>query len=118
MQRSCQSTRKKNFQHEERAKASNNISQKIVPVTFAAGRQVTVADTSELSPDSFFFLFLHTFDERTTELHLQAEKLTETVLHLNLGHLVGLLCVCVCVCVYSFVLLYASPLMRQQQNNI
>jgi hypothetical protein len=56
----------------------------------AADRQATVADTSELSPDSFFFLFIPTFDERTTGLHLEAEKLTETVLHLNLGHLVGL----------------------------
>jgi hypothetical protein len=35
---------------------------------------------------TLFFLFLPTFDKRTTELHLQAEKLTETVLHLNLGH--------------------------------
>jgi hypothetical protein len=47
------------------------------------------------------------------ELHLNAEKPTETVLHLNLGHFVGFfLCVC------SFVLRYASPLMRQLQNNI
>jgi hypothetical protein len=36
----------------------------------------------------FFFSFLSSFDETTTELHLHAEKLTETVLHLNLGHLV------------------------------
>jgi hypothetical protein len=59
----------------------------------------------------FFFLFsLPTFEKKTTELHLHAEKLTET-LHLNLGHFVGFfLC--------SFVLLYASPLMRQLQNNI
>jgi hypothetical protein len=35
-----------------------------------------------------FFFFLSSFDETTTELHLHAEKLTETVLHLNLGHLV------------------------------
>jgi hypothetical protein len=42
---------------------------------------------SELSPD--FFFSLPTFDEKTTELHLHAEKLTETVLHLNLGHFVG-----------------------------
>jgi hypothetical protein len=35
-------------------------------------------------------------------------------LHLNLGNLVGFF---VCVCVCSFVLLYASPLMRQLQNN-
>jgi hypothetical protein len=31
------------------------------------------------------------FDEKTTELHLQDEKLTETVLHLNLGQFVGFL---------------------------
>jgi hypothetical protein len=37
----------------------------------------------------FFFPSLPTFDEKTTELHLHAEKLTETVLHLNLGHFVG-----------------------------
>jgi hypothetical protein len=37
----------------------------------------------------FFFLSLPTFDEKTTELHLHAEKLTKTVLHLNLGHFVG-----------------------------
>jgi hypothetical protein len=36
---------------------------------------------AELSPDSFFSL--PTFDEKTTELHLHAEKLTETVLHLT-----------------------------------
>jgi hypothetical protein len=62
----------------------------------SAGRQATAADTilrtiSRLFFLFFFFfsLFLPTFDERTTELHLNAEKLTETVLHLNLGHLVG-----------------------------
>jgi hypothetical protein len=55
----------------------------------AADRQATATDTiQELSPDSFFFS-LPTFDEKTTELHLHAEKLTETVLHLNLGHFVG-----------------------------
>jgi hypothetical protein len=36
-----------------------------------------------------FFFSLPTFDETTTELHLHAEKLIETVLHLNLGHFVG-----------------------------
>jgi hypothetical protein len=36
------------------------------------------------------------FDETTTKLHLHAEKLTGSVLHLHLGHFVGL-CVCVCV---------------------
>jgi hypothetical protein len=53
----------------------------------AAGRQATAADTILRTVSRlFFFLFLPTFDERTPELHLQAEKLTETVLHLNLGH--------------------------------
>jgi hypothetical protein len=73
----------------------------------AAGRQATVAETILRTVSRLFFVFLclPTFDERTTKLHLQAEKLTETVLHLNLGHLVGLfLCVCVC----SFVHLYVS----------
>jgi hypothetical protein len=80
------------------------------------GRQATVAETilRTVSRLFFFFLCLPTFDERTTELQLQAEKLTETVLHLNLGHLGGYFCACVC----SFVLLYESPLMRQLQNNI
>jgi hypothetical protein len=32
------------------------------------------------------------------QLHMHAEKLTETVLHLNLGYMVEF-CVCVCVCV-------------------
>jgi hypothetical protein len=65
---------------------------------------------TELSPDSFFFS-LPTFDEKTTKLHLHAEKLTETVLHLNLGHFEGFFFV-------QFCSLYASTLMRQVQNNI
>jgi hypothetical protein len=69
--------------------------------------QIAITD---LSPDSFFSL--PTFDEKTTKLHLYAEKLTETVLHLNLGQLVGFFFLC------GFVLLYVSPLMRQLQNNI
>jgi hypothetical protein len=44
-----------------------------------------------------FFFFLSSFDETMTELGLDAEGLTETVLHLNLG----------------FVYLFVSPLMRQ-----
>jgi hypothetical protein len=57
----------------------------------AAGKQATVADTilRTVSRLFCFFFCLPTFDERTTKLHLQAEKLTETVLPLNLGHLVG-----------------------------
>jgi hypothetical protein len=57
---------------------------------------------TDMSSDSVFFS-LPTFDEKTTELHLHAEKLTGTVLHLNLGLFVGFF-----FCVCSFVLLYAS----------
>jgi hypothetical protein len=64
----------------------------------AVGRQATAADTILRTISRHFFLFffffslfLPTFDERTTEFHLHAEKLSETVLHLNLGHLVGFL---------------------------
>jgi hypothetical protein len=80
----------------------------------AVGRQATAADTIHRPVSRLFFFFLPTFDEKTTELHLNTEKLTETVLHLNLGHFVWFVCVCVCVC--SFVLFYVSPLMRQLQN--
>jgi hypothetical protein len=59
-----------------------------------------------------FFNSLLTFDEKTTELHLNAEKLTETVLHLDLGQLEGFPFLC------SFVLLYVSPLMTQLKINI
>jgi hypothetical protein len=68
----------------------------------AAGKQATAADTILRTVSRLFFCFfffsllLPTFDERTTEFHLHAEKLTETVLHLNLGHLVGFF-VCMCV---------------------
>jgi hypothetical protein len=41
---------------------------------------------------TLFFKSLPTFDEKTTEQHLHAEKLTETVLHLNLGHFEFLFC--------------------------
>jgi hypothetical protein len=33
-----------------------------------------------------FFFFSSSFDETTTELGLDAEGLTETILHLNLGY--------------------------------
>jgi hypothetical protein len=78
----------------------------------AVVRQATAAGTIHRTVSRLFFFSLPIFDEKTTELHLHAEKLTETVLHLNLGHFVGFLVLC------SFVLLYASPLMRQLQNNI
>jgi hypothetical protein len=78
----------------------------------AAGRQATARDTIHRTVSRLFFsLFLPTLDERTTELRLHAEKLTETVLHLNLGHFVGVFLFCVA-------LFYFSPLMRQLQNNI
>jgi hypothetical protein len=57
----------------------------------AAGRQATVADNIHRTVSRLFFFSLPTFDEKTTELHLHAEKLTATVLHLNLGHFVGFL---------------------------
>jgi hypothetical protein len=59
----------------------------------AAGRQATAADShSQNCLQSLSFFFLSPFDETTTKLHLHAEKLTETVLHLNLGHFVIFFC--------------------------
>jgi hypothetical protein len=55
----------------------------------AAGRQATGADTIHRTVSRLFFFSLPTFDEKRTELYLHAENLTETVLHLNLGHFVG-----------------------------
>jgi hypothetical protein len=75
------------------------------------GRRAT--DTIHRHVSRLFFSSLPTFDEKTTQLHLHAEKLTETVLHLNLGQFVGFFFV---LC--GFVLFYFSPLMRQLQNNI
>jgi hypothetical protein len=60
-----------------------------------AGRQATAADTILRTVSRLFFTFLPTFDEKTTELHLHAKKLTETVLHLTLGHLVGFSFLCI-----------------------
>jgi hypothetical protein len=81
----------------------------------AAGREATAAHTILRTVSRlFFFLFLPTFDDRTTELHLHAEKLTETVF--ELGTLSGVFFLCVCVCVCRFVLLYASPLMSNYRT--
>jgi hypothetical protein len=55
----------------------------------AVDRQATAADTILRPVSRLFFFSLSTFDEKTTDLYLHAEKLTETVLHLNLGHFVG-----------------------------
>jgi hypothetical protein len=74
----------------------------------AAGRQTTAADSIHRSVSRLFFFSLPTFDEKTTELHLHAEKLTETVLHLNLGHFVGFF-VLFCFVFCSSVLFYFFP---------
>jgi hypothetical protein len=91
-------------------KASNNSR------LTAAGRWDMASDShSQNSLQTFFFL--SNFDETATELHLCAEKLTEIVLHLNLGHIVGFFCCCsVLLCFVLFFLVFFSHLMRQQQN--
>jgi hypothetical protein len=67
-------------------KASSNSKLK------AAGRQATAADShSQNCLQTLFFLSPYLY-EKTTKLHLHAEKCTETVLHLNLGHLMGFFC--------------------------
>jgi hypothetical protein len=55
----------------------------------AVGRQATATDSYSQTCLQTVFFSLPTCDEKTTELHLHAEKLTEIVLHLNLGHFVG-----------------------------
>jgi hypothetical protein len=64
----------------------------------ATGRQATASDSHSQNCLRTLF-FLSSFDETTTELHLHAEKLTETVLHLNLGHFVVFFLFCF---VFSF----------------
>jgi hypothetical protein len=49
----------------------------------AVGTQATAADSHSQNCLQTLFFSLPTFEEKTTELHLHAEKLTETVLHLN-----------------------------------
>jgi hypothetical protein len=72
----------------------NNATSNSTPT--AVGRQTTAADTIHRTVFRLFhFLFIPISDERITELHLHAEKLTETVLHLNLGHLVEFFFLCV-----------------------
>jgi hypothetical protein len=68
----------------------------------AAGRKATAAYTilRTVSRLFFFSLFLPTFDERKTKSHLHAEKLAETILHLNLGNFVGFFCCCCSVLFY------------------
>jgi hypothetical protein len=67
----------------------------------AVGRRATGSDShSQTCLQTLFFL--SSFDETTTELHLHAEKLTVTVLHLNLGHFVGFF-VLFCVVLFGLV---------------
>jgi hypothetical protein len=64
-----------------------------------AGEPQPQIDIHEAVSRLFFFF---SFDETMTELGLDAEGLTETVLHLNLGFF----------CLFCFVFVF-SPLMRQ-----
>jgi hypothetical protein len=63
---------------------------------------------------SRLFFFLPTFDETTTELHLHAEKLTETILHLTLGHYVEFYC----IVLFCFVLFCFFPLWWNNDRTI
>jgi hypothetical protein len=68
-----------------------------------AGRQTKATDShSQNCLQTLFFFSLPTFEEKTTKLHLHAEKLTETVLHLNLGHVVGVFLFCVILFYFMF----------------
>jgi hypothetical protein len=68
----------------------------------AAGRAATASHRhSQNCLQSLFFL--SSFDETTMKLHLHAEKFTETVLLLNLGHFVGFLFVFCCFVLFCFV---------------
>jgi hypothetical protein len=71
----------------------------------AAGRQAAAADNHSQTCLQTFFSSLPTFDEKATELHLHAEKITETVLHLNLGHFVGFF-----VLFWAFLFYFIFPL--------
>jgi hypothetical protein len=72
-------------------KASNNSRLR------AVGRQATASDSHSQNCLQTLFFSLSSFDETTTELHLHAEKLIETVLYLNLGHFVAVFVVVVLV---------------------
>jgi hypothetical protein len=73
----------------------------------AAGRQATASDSHSQNCLQTLFIFflcsLPTFDETTTKIRLHAEKLTETVLHLNLGHFVFFL---FCFLWFGFILFF------------
>jgi hypothetical protein len=70
----------------------------------AVGRRATAADShSQNCLQTLFFVTLSSFDETTNKLHLHADKLTETVLHLSLGHFVIFFVLC---CFVLFGLLF------------
>jgi hypothetical protein len=58
----------------------------------AVGRRAAASDSHSQKCLKSLFFFLPSFDETTTELHLHAEKLIETALHLNLGHFMVFFC--------------------------
>jgi hypothetical protein len=68
----------------------------------AGGRQATASDSHSQNCFQTLFFPLPTFDETTTKLHLHAEKLTETVLHLNLEHFVGSFLFCAVLFCFAF----------------
>jgi hypothetical protein len=74
----------------------------------AAGRQATATDSH--SQNCLQTLFLPSSDETTTKLRLHAEKLTESVLHLNVEHFMVFLLFCF---VWFGLVYFFSPLMRQ-----
>jgi hypothetical protein len=79
----------------------------------AAGRRATASYShSQNCLQTLFFFPLPSFDETTIELQLHVEKLTETVLHLNLGHFV----VFFKFCVVLLGLFFFSPLMRHDRT--
>jgi hypothetical protein len=61
-----------------------------------------------LSPDSFFVLFFSSFDETKTDLGLDDEGLTESVLHLNLGFF-GFVLFCFCFWGFFVVVVVVFP---------
>jgi hypothetical protein len=54
----------------------------------SSNSRLTAVGRQDTATDSHSQICLQ-IDEKTTELHLHAEKLSETVLHLNLGHFVS-----------------------------
>jgi hypothetical protein len=74
----------------------------------AVGRQATASDSHSQNCLQTLFFFLSSFDETTTELHLHAEKLTETI-----AFELGTPCSVFCFVLFCW---FFSPLMRQQQN--